>query len=324
MRRTIYLGASNGALAQLHAIAPNNTDKWQYDATGGASFGTPVVLSDNSMLFGYNNVGSEFTKVGDTGSAKYAKNVGTINSVTVDKDGTSYFTSSADKLVAVASDGIQKWVTYKDGITGLTPAVLDDGKVYLTSRVSGVPNFYAFDAKTGSFLWSKRMSTSSSTCCGVSDLSYDAANDFLYAGADQYILKLDRDGTPLEQFAADRQVGWGYTTTMISQDTNNLIFGLDFSINNPASQSAVYAVNKSTKALSWKYQVSSKINKQITIDSGGNSYFSTQNGWVYSLNQNGGLNWKIDLSGTTAAYPVIGQGVLYISLDNARLVKIGE
>ncbi len=324
---TVYFGVQNGTAAQLWAVVPSGSGgsaKWEYSATSGASIGTPAVLSDNSVLFGYTSIGTEFTKVSDTGTLKYANNIGRVYPIVVDKYGTSYFTSSADKLVAVALDGTQKWVTYQEGITGLSPVALDDGKIYLTSRLNGVPNFYAFDAKDGNWLWSKTMSTGSSTCCGVSDVSYDAVNDFLYAGADQYILKIDRNGNTLEQITADRQVGWGYTTTMISQDTNNLVFGLDFSINNPASKSAVYAVNKSTKEVAWKYGVDAKINKQIAIDSGGNAYFSTQNGWVYSLSQTGGLNWKIDLSGTTSAYPVIGPGVLYITLDNARLVKIGE
>ena len=193
------------------------------------------------------------------------------------------------------------------------------------ARVSGVPTFYSFDAGTGALLWTKTMSTNSPSCCGVSDISYDSTNDYLYAAADQYILKVDRNGSNLEQFVADRQVGWGYTTTMISQDINNLVFGLDFSINNPASQSAVYAVNKSTKEVAWKYAVESKINKQITIDSGGNSYFSTKNGVVYSLNQSGVLNWKYDFGPTTiSTYPVIGEGVLYVSTDAANLVKFGE
>jgi len=321
---TIYFGVSNGvAAAQLWAIGADNSDKWQYVAPNGATIGTPVALSDNSVLFGYINTSSEFTKLGASGSAKFTSAIGVINSVTVDKYGITYFTTSADKLYAIAPNGTQKWQVTKDGIGGLTPIIYED-KIYITARVGGVPTFYAFDAKDGNFLWSKTMSTSSPSCCGVSDISYDSINDYLYAAADQYILKIDRNGNTLEQFVADRQTGLGYATTMVSQDSDNLVFGLDFSPSNPASKSAVYAVSKNTKEKVWTYQVDAKINKQIAIDSGGNSYFSTQNGWVYSLSQAGALNWKIDLSGTTSAYPVIGSGVLYITLDGARIVKIGE
>ena len=319
----VYYGASNGTLAQLSATVPSGTESWHYTAPSGATIGTPVALSDSSVLFGYINIASDFTKLSASGSAKFTSAIGAISSVTVDNYGITYFTTTADKLFAVTPNGAQKWQTSKDGIDGFSPIVYD-GKIYITARISGVPTFYAFDAENGNFIWSKTMSTNSPSCCGISDISYDSVNDYLYAGADQYILKIDRSGNTLEQFLADRQVGWGYATTMVSQDTDNLVFGLDFSPSNPASKSAVYAVNKSTKDIAWKYQVDAKINKQIAIDSGGNSYFSTQNGWVYSLSQSGGLNWKIDLSGTTSAYPVIGTGVLYITLDGARLVKIGE
>src|SRR3989344_3422955 len=321
---TIYYGASNGTtLAELRATTPSGAESWHYTAPSGATIGTPVALSDNSVLFGYTTIATEFTKLSASGSAKFTSAIGAINSVTVDNYGITYFTTTADKLYAIAPNGAQKWQVTKDGIGGLTPIVYQD-KIYITARVSGVPTFYAFDAKDGNFLWSKTMNTNSPSCCGVSDISYDSANDYLYAGADQYILKIDRNGNTLEQFVADRQTGLGYATTMVSQDSDNLVFGLDFSPSNPASKSAVYAVSKNTKEKVWTYQVDAKINKQIAIDSGGNSYFSTQNGWVYSLSQAGALNWKIDLSGTTSAYPVIGSGVLYITLDGARIVKIGE
>ncbi len=318
----VYFGTSNGTtVTQLRATTPSGAESWHYDATSGATIGTPVALSDNSLAFGYITIGSEFTKLSATGSAKFASAIGTISSVTVDKDGTTYFTTSADNLFAIAPSGAQKWQVTKSGIGGFTPMVYED-KIYITARISGVPTFYAFDAKNGDFLWSKTMSTNSPSCCGVSDISYDSGNDFLYAGANQYILKIDRNGNTLDQFLADRQNGWGYTTTMISQDSANLVFGVDFSISNPASKSAIYAVNKSTKNTAWTYQLDSKVNKQISLDSGGNSYFSTKNGKVYSLSSSGILNWTIDLGDITSNFPVIGPGVLYITLDNARLVKI--
>ena len=321
----VYFGTSNGAVSQLWARSSANAEVWTYSGTDGATIGTPAVLADNSIIFGYSSFGTNLTKLDANKTIQFENNIGQITAITVGSDGTSYFTSSADKILAVKPDGTQKWLTYKDGIAGYAPVILDDGRLYLTSRLSGTPNFYAFDSETGAFLWSKTMSNNSPSCCGVSDISYDSTSDYLYAGADQYILKVDRNGNNLEQFAADRQVGWGYTTTMISQDTGNLIFGLDFSINNPASKSAVYAVNKITKEVAWKYAVDSKVNKQIAIDSGGNSYFSTKNGVVYSLNQNGVLNWKYDFGpATISTYPVIAEGVLYVSIDDARLVKFGE
>ena len=321
----IYFGTSNGTVSQLWARSSANAEVWTYNGTDGATIGTPAVLADNSIVFGYSSNGTNLTKLDASKTTQFENNLGQTSAITIGPNGTTYFTASADKILAIKPDGTQKWLTYQSGVAGFAPSILDDGKIYTMARVSGVPTFYSFDAGTGALLWTKTMSTNSPSCCGVSDISYDSTNDYLYAAADQYILKVDRNGSNLEQFVADRQVGWGYTTTMISQDINNLVFGLDFSINNPASQSAVYAVNKSTKEVAWKYAVESKINKQITIDSGGNSYFSTKNGVVYSLNQSGVLNWKYDFGPTTiSTYPVIGEGVLYVSTDAANLVKFGE
>jgi len=108
-----------------------------------------------------------------------------------------------------------------------------------------------------------------------------------------------------------------------------LVFGVDFSLQNPASGQAVIALNKADKdkSVKWTFPVDSRVNGQIAVGASGNLYFATRNGKVYSLDKDGKERWIFDLGAPTDLYPVLGENAVFVGIDggtSGKLVKIAD
>jgi outer membrane protein assembly factor BamB len=182
---TIYVGSYDKS---LYALESNGTLKWSYEtefrvtaSPAIAADGTIYINSDRSiaaissagsLMWSYETdffvggdaaIGADGTvymgsydghiyALNPNGNLIWDSSVGTnASSPVVAKDGTIYIGSSAsDELVALNSDGSEKWTFQSEGDVNYAPAIASDGTIYF-GCTDGV--FYAVDS-FGRLKWS--------------------------------------------------------------------------------------------------------------------------------------------------------------------------
>ncbi len=132
---TIYMGSR----AQLYAINPDGTEKWNSTEVGVRS--SPAIGSCGTIYVGSGRslhaLHSEHTE-GQPGTEKWNTTIGDsqISTITIGGEGTIYI-SSGGSLHAVHSErteeqpGMDKWKFY---LAGSSPAIGEDGTIYLVSE----------------------------------------------------------------------------------------------------------------------------------------------------------------------------------------------
>ena len=193
------------------------------------------------------------------------------------------------------------------------------------AQYDGLPNFYRLKSDDGTILWNKRVDGNSSFW--AFDPVYDEKGDRFYASARDFgeILDFNTLASSAINMTMFEYSAKPTTKTAIFNDL--LILGVDFSWANPASGSAVFALNKSDKSAVWTFPLDLPVNKQITMDTSGNLYFATRNGKVYSLDKDDQERWVLDLGAPTELYPVLRENAVFMGIGGAsggKLVKIAD
>mgnify|MGYP001585398636 FL=1 len=74
----------------------------------------------------------------------------------------------------------------------------------------------------------------------------------------------------------------------------------------------MFALNKSDLTTKWSFPTDSRINQQLAVDQNDDVYFSTEAGTLYSVDENGNLNWKIESGVLSQISPVLTEnGVIW-------------
>ena len=126
----------------LYAINPNGTLKWKTKVGGGTS---PTIGYDGTIYCGWNHLQAINPL---NGTVKWIFDVqGTIEGGTPcnSKEGTIYLgTSSGGSIIAIDSNGTEKWKRRIGNYVDSPPAINEDGTVYIgTSGVPGEGCLYA-------------------------------------------------------------------------------------------------------------------------------------------------------------------------------------
>ena len=265
----------------------------------------------------------------EDGTLRWQYDTTRVNGVSVDEDGGAYFTSEgnirANEMVTkVGPDGTRKWQAqglYAFSSTPVTIAGDEDNDVYLAADgATRLPEFYRLSGDDGTVVWHSEVSDG-----WAFDLVYDKATDKFYTATTAgHIISVNRlDGAISSQSFAFG----GSATTKVAVLNDLLVVGIDFTLQNPASGQAVIALNKTDKSKIWTFPVDSPVNGQIAVGAGGNLYFATKNGKVYSLDKNGQKRWIIDLGVATDLYPVLGENAVFIGVGSSaggKLLKIAD
>jgi len=296
----VYFGSSD---RKFYSLDKTGSKNWEYTGTSGKSDG-PVVLSDGTTYFGHNMSGSsDITALKPDGSLKWVYYTSGTGPLTLGKDGSVYFSSWDGKLIALKSDGSEKWQV--SGPFGSFSPVIVNGKVVNLARVSGTPHFYSYSSSGGQ-VWDTPFELGYGYL--PSHPAFDSDTGKVNSAVGPYIVQLSETGGLTEKVVDSN----GISTTMVAVSPTSLLVGFDFTNHNPASGSQVVALNKSTKEIEWRFRVDSRVNNQIAIDKDGNVYFSTQNGKLYGLNISGELMWVIDVSTPSDVSPILtGQGLVW-------------
>ncbi len=156
--RIFFTEPTGTILGQLHAISPQGQLLWSYSWTGwtrGLS-----LADDGSLLVSVSTTEPEkpngllsITAGGEL-NWMYETSSAVISSAAVAADGSIYFTTQGEQLIALDGNGSLKWQTDIPGGAGVVPSLALDGSIFL-GGFSGV--FFAFHAD-GSLRWQRTMS----------------------------------------------------------------------------------------------------------------------------------------------------------------------
>lgn len=129
---TIYIASSGDAV--LYAINPDGTEKWRADL-GSSVYASPAIGADGTLYLG--NYDGRFFAIRPDGTPRWTFDTGSplSGSAAIDARGIVYFGSYDKKLYALdGATGAKRW-EYATGdiIRGTTPAIAEDGTVYIGS-----------------------------------------------------------------------------------------------------------------------------------------------------------------------------------------------
>ncbi len=142
---TIYIGSYTGG-HNLYAVNPDGTEKWSYDS--GEAIETPLAINgDGTIYFGTSPRGGKFYAINSDGTLKWLYELPSdayynsiLSGAAIAEDGTIYFSSwdsNDGYLYALNSDGTLKWEYLLDWHTYSSPAIGDDGVIYIGTSVKG-------------------------------------------------------------------------------------------------------------------------------------------------------------------------------------------
>ncbi|MBI2062801.1 MAG: PQQ-binding-like beta-propeller repeat protein [Candidatus Yanofskybacteria bacterium] len=317
---TVYFGAPNNTTGEfmLYAIGSDGVEKWHFEDTGMPTI--PAVSDYGTVYFGHLS-GPGVYALNPDGTIKWLYDTSRVNGVSVDDDGNVYATSNNKMINKIGPDGSEAWRVHNPFAFGFTPVSVDDSDrdVYLVTDSAGLPEFYRLGSSDGSVIWQNRVSDGHQY--QAFDPVFDKVSDKFYTTttAGHVVSVNHSDGEISSHLFA-----FGVPTTskiVIFEDI--LVFGVDFTLQNPASGQAVVALNKSDKSKIWTFPVDSRVISQVAVDPGSNFYFATRSGKVYSLDKNGQKRWEVDLGVIVDTYPVFADNAVFVGADG-KLFKIGN
>lgn len=313
----VFFGISNGPSNKLIKLDKNGLKQWEYITN--VSIGTPAILSDESVYFGRIGAGGvlAFTALNPDGSKKWDYNdASTVNEITISsKKGEPHFTftsGSVNKLLALKTDGSVKITKNDAGLSGFAPVILDDGTIIVAKKVSGNQLFSAYKPNGTEIdkIWNLAYTqTNGNTPVNP---SYNKITGVTYSAAGSKIFSIPPDGSALN---STNIAPWDYAAvTSVAIGADTLYVGFD-NINS-ASGSRLYALNKDSLSTKWTFQMDSYLNKQLVLDSNGNTYVSIQNGKLYSIDNTGTKRWSITTGVISKISPSLTEHGLIWSYGN--------
>jgi outer membrane protein assembly factor BamB len=122
---------NHSGLSPYNTGSNPGTEKWRYKAEGSIDGGIAVDV-DGTLYFG--DFHGDITALNPDGSVKWKYNINNIiltSCPCIGKDGTIYVSTFSNRLYAMNPDGSLKWHVNVGGEAGGSPAVADDGTIYV-------------------------------------------------------------------------------------------------------------------------------------------------------------------------------------------------
>jgi outer membrane protein assembly factor BamB len=308
---TIYIGAHN-----FYAVYPNGTLKWMYN-TGGVIESCCPAIDENGVIY----VGTEY---GDpnylyafypNGTLKWKYPVSNVyTSPTITNDGTIIFADSDNwNIIALNSNGTQKWGYHTNMVIYSSPAIGLDGTIYCGSHDC---NVYALYPNNGTLKWKF---TTGNWVHGSPTIGDDGT---VYIGSDDgYLYALyPNNGTMKWQC----HIGESYASPAL---------GIDGTLYIGVWEKTFYAIYPNG-TIKWSFNTGGgKVwGSSPALSSDGTIYFGTCDlEWtggveIIALYTDGTVKWRKGLD-TVFSSPAIGSdGTVYIgscSSDNGYLNAFG-
>ncbi len=224
---------------------------------------------------------------------------GTVeSSAVIDMDGTIYFGTmgSDSKVYALFPNGTKKW-SYNVGLMiWSTPAIAEDGTIYVTSY----DDYLHAVNPNGTLKWKFDAGDSISSSPAI------AEDGTIYFGtmlSGNRIYAVNPNGTEK----------WHYTTGYII--TSDPAIGDDGTIYIGSGDKYLYALYPNG-TLQWRFRTGDYVKGHPSIADDGTIYFPSTDDYLYALYPNGTLKWKSKTGWGAVSSAAIGEdGTLYIGAD---------
>ena len=303
----VYVGSHDGT---FYALNDAGGEQWRRDL-GGPIYSTPAV-DDRGNVY----VGSDarvFTSFSRSGEARWRiQTEGDADTGVVISDAGVIHFGAGSELWAVRADGTVDWKFQAQGKIFATPAVDDDGTVYVGSQDD---HFYAV-AADGRLRWSYRTGDDNDSSPVIGD------DGTIYFGSDDHkIYALSRDGDL--RWATDVE-GMVRAPIGLSRDGAVLVgvFG---------PRPRVVALDADDGEVRWYFPVTVADTTEIGVASGplvdadGNIYFGAHDDYLYALTANGELRWAFEAAADVDVSPVlIREGMLVFGSDDHRIYALAD
>lgn len=260
---TVYVGSRDG---YLYAINPDGTENWSYDiGKNNLWHSSPAIAFDGTIYIGA--MDGYLWAFNPDGSYKWRCELGgpiESSSPSIDANGIIYIASINGQLYAVNPDGTLHW-EFNIGVpSNCSPAIADDGTIYISSTWG----LTAVDPQ-GGYLWGYEIGSSGAShpVIGTDGTVYTRGFNFM---------ALDPDNANLK---------WAYTGNSSNFSTAAAI-GSDGNIYVGCTDSHLYAFNASGTLL-WKYKNGWQgIWSSPALSSDGVLYFGYSSGYVLAIHTN--------------------------------------
>jgi len=302
---TIYVGSHDH---RLYAIGSNGLERWRRDLRDRV-YATALVGSDGNVY-----VGSDadiFWSFAPSGELRWrlATRGDADTGATEAPDGTILF-AAGNSLYCVAKDGQVRWRFEAGSKIYSTPAVDDDGTVYVGSQDD---HLYAV-ASDGRMRWSYRTRDDNDSSPVLGD------DGTIYFGSDDHnVYALTRDGDL--RWSADVD---GYVRAPVALGTDGSVL-----VNVYGPRPRIVSLDGSDGTTRWFFPVTvadsseTGSNSGPCVDRDGNVYVGAHDDYVYSLAPTGELRWIFRTGGDVDSAPVVaGERLLLVGSVDGRLYAL--
>lgn len=301
----VYVADHGGS---LHALTPFGRLRWAQEL-GGPIYSTPLVDDEGNVYVGSDaRAISSFSPEGEL-RWRLATEGDADTGIALAPNGRLHV-AAGQELFAIERDGTVRWSFRAGGKLFTTPAIADDGTIYVGSQDD---HLYAV-SPDGELVWSYRTEGDNDSPPAIGD------DGTIYFGSDdRRVYALARDGslrwaTPLEGMVR-APVGLGPSGAVYVG-----VFG---------PRPRVVCLDARDGSERWHFAVTIADTTEIGVASGplvdrdGNVYFGAHDDYVYSLTPMGDLRWAFRTEGDVDSTAVLApDGTLYIGSDDKKLYAL--
>ncbi len=231
-------------------------------------------------------------------------------------DGTVYVTSLSNSTYALNQGGNIKW-SYATGLfIQSSPAVASDGTIYFGSCDNYI---YSIDP-SGALEWRYGSSTdiSTSPAIGVDGTIYIGASARRIVTLEMvdYLYALNPDSTMKWAFEIGEEDMTKVTASPCIAVDGTILFG--------CQDEYIYALTPQG-SLKWRFKAQGALNSSPAIDGQGNIYFGCDDGCLYALTSDGVKKWSYETGGSILGSPAIGvDGTVYFGSNDSFLYALSS
>ncbi len=302
---TVYVGSHDG---NLYAISANGVLRWQH-ALGDRIYSSPFIDDDGNVYCGSDaDVLTSFTP-GGRARFRVETDGDADTGVVGAPDGSIRFAAGSD-LWAIERDGTVKWRFRARSKIFATPAIDEDGTVYVGSQ----DDFFYAIADDGRMRWSYHTRDDNDASPVIGD------DGTIYFGSDdQHVYALTRDGDLV--WSADVE---GYVRAPLALGSRG-----DVIVGVYGPRPRVISLDARTGDLDWFFPVTVTDSSEVGVHSGalvdarGDIYVGAHDDYLYSLTADGQLRFIVAARGDVDGSPVLApDGTLLVGSDDGILYAI--
>ncbi|MCB9601452.1 MAG: PQQ-binding-like beta-propeller repeat protein [Sandaracinus sp.] len=301
----VYVADHGGT---LHALTPYGRERWSREL-GGPIYSTPFVDDQGNVYVGSDaRAISSFTSEGDL-RWRLPTEGDADTGLTQGPNGRLHVAAGAE-LFALERDGTVRWSFRASGKIFTTPAIADDGTIYVGSQDD---HLYAI-SPDGELRWSYRTEDDNDSSPAIGD------DGTVYFGSDdRKVYALAPDGTLRWSAAME-----GMVRAPVGLGPGGAVYVGVF-----GPRPRVVCLDAADGHERWHFGVTVADTTEIGVASGplvdraGNVYFGAHDDYLYSLAPTGELRWAFEANADVDSSPALApDGTLYFGSDDRHLYAL--